>query len=46
MTECAELTPVFAAKAGAKHVYAIEASNLASKTRENIRANGLGDVIT
>ncbi|BEJ15689.1 hypothetical protein CspHIS471_0502940 [Cutaneotrichosporon sp. HIS471] len=37
---------MFAAKAGAKHVYAIEASNLASKTRENIRENGLGDVIT
>ncbi|GMK55683.1 hypothetical protein CspeluHIS016_0207390 [Cutaneotrichosporon spelunceum] len=37
---------MFAAKAGAKHVYAIEASNLASKTRENIRENGLGDVVT
>ncbi|TXT12809.1 hypothetical protein VHUM_01210 [Vanrija humicola] len=37
---------MLAARAGAKHVYAIEASGLASKTRENIRNNGLQDVIT
>lgn len=37
---------MFAARAGAKHVYAIEASNLAGKTRENIAANGLSSVIT
>jgi protein arginine N-methyltransferase 3 len=37
---------VLAARAGAKHVYAIEASGLATKTRENIRAAGLSDVIT
>lgn len=40
------LTIVLAARAGAKHVYAIEASGLATKTRENIAANGLSDVIT
>jgi protein arginine N-methyltransferase 3 len=37
---------VFAAKAGAKHVYAIEASGLAGKARENIVKNGLEDKIT
>lgn len=37
---------MLAAHAGAKHVYAIEASNLASKTRENIAANNLSSVIT
>lgn len=37
---------MFAARAGAKHVYAIEASELASKARENIRRNGLDKVIT
>ncbi|KAL1406590.1 hypothetical protein Q8F55_008296 [Vanrija albida] len=37
---------MLAARAGAKHVYAIEASGLASKTRENIRNNGLESVIT
>lgn len=37
---------MFAARAGAKHVYAIEASGLASKTRENIAANGLQSKIT
>lgn len=37
---------MLAARAGAKKVYAIEASGLASKTRDNIRANGLEDVIT
>lgn len=37
---------VLAAKAGAKHVYAIEASGLASKARENIKRNGFESVIT
>jgi protein arginine N-methyltransferase 3 len=37
---------VFAARAGAKHVYAIEASGLASKARENIAKNGFKDKIT
>ncbi|WVR08113.1 hypothetical protein IAU60_005159 [Kwoniella sp. DSM 27419] len=37
---------MLAAKAGAKHVYAIEASGLAVKARENIAKNGLSQVIT
>ncbi|WWD20249.1 hypothetical protein CI109_104725 [Kwoniella shandongensis] len=37
---------MLAAKAGAKHVYAIEASGLAVKARENITKNGFKDVIT
>ena len=37
---------MFAAKAGAKHVYAIEASGLANKARANIKNNGLDGVIT
>lgn len=37
---------VLAAKAGAKHVYAIEASGLAVKARENIQKNGFANVIT
>jgi hypothetical protein len=37
---------VFAARAGAKHVYAIEASGFANKARQNIKNNGLEDVIT
>ncbi len=36
---------VFAARAGARHVYAIEASAFASKARDNIRANGLEERI-
>ena len=36
---------VLAARAGAKKVYAIEASGLTSKARENIKNNGLEDVI-
>ena len=40
------LNAVFAARAGAKHVYAIEASGLASKARENITKNGFKDKIT
>ena len=38
--------PVFAARAGAKQVFAIEASGLASKARENIKNNGLESIIT
>lgn len=37
---------MFAARAGAKHVYAIEASGLAHKARENIKRNHLEDKIT
>lgn len=37
---------MLAAKAGAKHVYAIEASGLAVKARENIAKNGFKDTIT
>jgi protein arginine N-methyltransferase 3 len=37
---------VFAARAGAKHVYAIEASGLAHKARSNIANNNLEHVIT
>jgi len=37
---------VLAARAGAKQVFAIEASGLAGKARENIRKNGLDRVIT
>ncbi|KAK4686534.1 type I protein arginine methyltransferase, partial [Tremellales sp. Uapishka_1] len=37
---------MLAAKAGAKHVYAIEASGFAVKARENIKGNGFENVIT
>ncbi|KAJ9106082.1 hypothetical protein QFC21_001221 [Naganishia friedmannii] len=37
---------MFAARAGAKHVYAIEASGFANKARQNIKNNGLEGVIT
>jgi protein arginine N-methyltransferase 6 len=37
---------VFAARAGARHVYAVEASALAEQTRAVIAANGLSSVIT
>lgn len=37
---------MFAARAGAKHVYAIEASGIADKAIANIRTNGLSDKIT
>ena len=40
------LHSVFAAKAGAKHVYAIEASGLAGKAREIIKRNGFSDIVT
>lgn len=37
---------LFAARAGAKKVVAIDASDVASRAKENIRANGLDSVIT
>ncbi|RXK41803.1 protein arginine N-methyltransferase 3 [Tremella mesenterica] len=37
---------MFAARAGAKKVYGIEASALAGKARENVKKNGFGDIIT
>ncbi|GAA5881257.1 hypothetical protein JCM16303_004866 [Sporobolomyces ruberrimus] len=36
---------MFAAKAGAKKVYAVDASNVAYKAMRNIKANGFNDVI-
>ena len=37
---------VAAARAGARHVYAIEATPLAHEAREVVRANGLEDRVT
>ena len=37
---------MLAARAGAKHVYAIEASGLAAKSIANVKKNGLENVIT
>ncbi|KAG6555892.1 hypothetical protein Mapa_002534 [Marchantia paleacea] len=37
---------LFAAKGGAKHVYAVECSLMADTAREIVRANGYSDVIT
>lgn len=37
---------LFAAKSGAKHVYAVEASDIAEKAEKIIQANGLENVIT
>ena len=37
---------MFAAKSGAKKVYAVDASAVAFKAERNIKNNGLGDVIT
>lgn len=37
---------MFAARAGAKHVFAIDASDIALKARQNIKDNELGGVIT
>lgn len=37
---------MFAAKAGAKKVYAVDASAVAFKAERNIRDNGLSDIIT
>lgn len=36
---------IFAAQAGAKKVFAVEASNLASLSKEIIKDNGFSDVI-
>ncbi|KAG2066288.1 S-adenosyl-L-methionine-dependent methyltransferase [Suillus decipiens] len=37
---------LFAAKSGAKHVYAVEASKVAEKAEQIVKANGLENVIT
>ena len=37
---------MFAAKAGARRVYAVDASNVAYKAMRNIKANGLDETIT
>lgn len=37
---------MFAAKAGAKRVYAVEASGLAHKARANVKQNGFDHIIT
>lgn len=37
---------IMAAQAGAKHVYAVEATDMAQRARKIVEANGLGDVIT
>ncbi|KAF8635937.1 hypothetical protein AX15_000108 [Amanita polypyramis BW_CC] len=37
---------LFAAKAGAKQVFAVEASDMAEKARGIVKANGLDDIIT
>jgi ribosomal protein L11 methylase PrmA len=37
---------MFAARAGAKHVFAIDASDIALKARQNVKDNGLEDIIT
>ena len=37
---------LLAARAGAKHVYAVDASDVAKKAIENIRTNGFADKIT
>ena len=37
---------IFAAKAGAKHVYALECSSICGLAREIVRLNGLSDRIT
>ena len=37
---------IFAAKAGASHVYAIDAAGVATYAREIVRTNGLSDKIT
>ena len=41
-----EFFPIFAARAGAKHVYAIEFSEIALFAEEIIKRNGLSDKIT
>lgn len=37
---------LFAAKSGAKHVYAIDASDIAEKAEQIVKENGLENVIT
>lgn len=37
---------IFAAKAGAKTVFAVEATDMAVRARQIVEANGLGDVVT
>jgi len=37
---------LFAAKSGAKHVYAVDASDIAQKAEQVVRANGLENVVT
>ena len=37
---------IFAVKAGAKHVYAIDAADIAHYAREIVRKNKMGDFIT
>ncbi|KAF8121227.1 S-adenosyl-L-methionine-dependent methyltransferase [Boletus edulis] len=37
---------LFAAKSGAKHVYAVDASGIAEKAEKIVRENGLQDVVT
>ncbi|KAI5987412.1 S-adenosyl-L-methionine-dependent methyltransferase [Pisolithus marmoratus] len=37
---------LFAAKSGAKHVYAVDASDIADKAEKIVQANGLTDIIT
>ena len=37
---------LFAARAGAKKVFAVDASNIADKAEEIVKANGYADVIT
>ena len=37
---------IFAAKAGARHVYAVEAAGVATYASEIVRANGFADKIT
>eukprot|EP00933_Yihiella_yeosuensis_P031377 TRINITY_DN24939_c0_g1_i1.p1 TRINITY_DN24939_c0_g1~~TRINITY_DN24939_c0_g1_i1.p1 ORF type:complete len:398 (-),score=81.56 TRINITY_DN24939_c0_g1_i1:44-1186(-) len=37
---------IFAAKAGAKHVYAVEATDMAVRAKKIVNAQGLGSVIT
>lgn len=36
---------MFAAKAGAKRVYAVDASDIAYKAMQNVKDNNLGDII-
>ncbi|KAG6337383.1 hypothetical protein ID866_1706 [Astraeus odoratus] len=37
---------LFAAKSGAKHVYAVDASDIAEKAEKIVQENGLGNIIT